>query len=210
MSRWSHREGEPAPSQGRWFPREEIGPPECPILHRWTLIGTRGRGKRSLGKLLLHHFLPNADDRAVHDHPASFVTFVLRGSYVDCTPCPVCNHEDSFEVLDALRVAAREPRLDFVDCEHCRDVRYVLELMRPGTVRYRPAEHRHRTRVGPRGCWTLVVMGPKRREWGFFKGGRWWPWREHERRFGFGMRCPEPGPPGPPTPPKPPTRRSWG
>jgi hypothetical protein len=117
-------------------------------MHRWTLINTR------FGKLLLHHFLPNADDRAEHDHPSSFFTLVLAGGYSDLSPEGV-------------------------------------DRMRPGSLRFRPAEHRHKTKVGPKGCWTLVLMGPKRRAWGFWKEGRWWPWREHERRFGFGMRCPE-------------------
>lgn len=142
-----NKPGEPAPKTG--FRRETIGPPECPIMHRWTLVKTR------LGKVLLHHFLPNADDRAEHDHPSSFVTVVLAGGYVD--------------------YADGRPN----------------DRLHAGSVRFRPAEHTHRTRVGPRGCWTLVLMGPKRREWGFWKDGIWWPWREHERRFGFGMRCPE-------------------
>ncbi len=39
------------------------------------------------------------------------------------------------------------------------------------------------------GCWTLVLMGPVRRRWGFWRDGRWWFWRDYERVFGFGMRC---------------------
>jgi hypothetical protein len=149
----THIAGEPAPKTGRWLPREEIGPPECPIMHRWTLLSTR------FGKLMLHHFLPNADDRAEHDHPASFLTIVLRGGYVDYA---------EGRANDRLRV---------------------------GSVRFRSAEHRHRTHVSPRGCWTIVLMGPKRREWGFWAHylgqRRWLPWRDHEHIFGFGMRCPE-------------------
>lgn len=133
----------------RFLPDTEvIGPTDCPLLHRWTLAQVRGR------KLMVHHFQPNADDRAEHDHPASFVTVVLRGYYDDESPAGV-------------------------------------ERMRAGVVRFRAAEHRHRTRVSPRGCWTVVFMGPKRRLWGFWKDGRWYFWRDHERLFGFGMRCPE-------------------
>lgn len=160
----------------RFLPDTEvIGPPECPILHRWTLVKLRGR------KLMLHHFLPNADDRAVHDHPASFVTVVLRGYYDDMRPCgyPGCDG-------DGIMLPDDWP------CPRCRGTGVELnERMRPGMVRFRPATHRHRTKVGPRGCWTVVFMGPKRRRWGFWKDGRWYFWRDHELLFGVGMRCPE-------------------
>lgn len=64
-----------------------------------------------------------------------------------------------------------------------------VDVLRPGSVRYRPATHAHVTYVGSRGCWTVVLMGPKRREWGFWRAGRWWQWRDYEREFGMAMRC---------------------
>lgn len=64
-----------------------------------------------------------------------------------------------------------------------------FDALLPGSVRYRPAEHAHKTHAGPRGCWTLVIMGPKRRDWGFWRGGWWWQWRDYEREFGMAMRC---------------------
>lgn len=59
------------------------------------------------------------------------------------------------------------------------------------TIRVRPAEHAHITEVGPRGAKTLVVMGPLRREWGFYRDGKWYPWRVFERMFGLNWRCPD-------------------
>lgn len=165
--------GEPARQTGR-FKREVIGPTDCPIMIRWTLLSTRW------GKLMLHHFLPNADDRATHDHPSPFVTLVLRGGYDDLVPCEPCDGDGWLFPDDPC-----------MDCMARGEV--VGDRMRPGMVRYRRAEYAHRTRVLPSGAWTIVLMGPKQREWGFFKEGRWWPWREHERRFGYGMRCPEDG-----------------
>lgn len=158
--------------------REIIGPPACPIMHRWTLFVWEHRERANRGfKLLLHHFLPNADDRDTHDHPRSFVTIVLRGSYEDLVPCRPpsdggCGGTGTWE------------------CPFCDgDGLEVGERMRSGMIRFRSATHTHRTRVGPEGCWTLVIMGPLRRPWGFWRLGRWWPWREYEERFGFGMRC---------------------
>lgn len=151
--------------------REEIGPPECPLMHRWTLVKCR------FGKVLVHHFSPGADDLAVHDHPSSFITIVLRGSYDDLVRCPRCGGEEHAFPDDA-------------PCG-CDGGLVLGDRMRPGSIRFRRASHAHRTPVGPKGCWTLVLMGPKRRDWGFWRRGVWWEYRQHERRFGFGWRCPD-------------------
>src|ERR1700722_4369121 len=42
----------------------------------------------------------------------------------------------------------------------------------PGSVRFRRATYRHTVQVDPGGCWTLLLTGPERREWGFWVGGR--------------------------------------
>lgn len=60
-----------------------------------------------------------------------------------------------------------------------------------GSVRRRPARHVHRTIVGPRGCWTLLATAPTRREWGFWRDGKWWPWMRYAETFGPTMRCDE-------------------
>jgi hypothetical protein len=129
---------------GGW---EIIGPVECPLMLRRTLLSCRWF------KLLWHEFFPGASDRVAHDHPRSFVTFVVRGGYDDLSPG---------RPVDRLRAPA---------------------------VRFRRAEHAHITRVHGDGAKTLVVMGPLRREWGFWHLGAWLPWREHERRYGLGFRC---------------------
>src|ERR1700756_4366564 len=78
------------------FSRETIGPPDCPILYRWTLFGNDERDeegnvvRRYPVKFMVHHFLLNADDRDVHDHPRPFWTFVLWGGYDDMEPCRAC------------------------------------------------------------------------------------------------------------------------
>jgi len=169
--------------------REVIGPPECPILHRWTLIGEQRHGDETARparvKVMLHHFLPNADDRACHDHPRPFVTIVLRGDYDDMKPCPSCDGRGTRPEHGAWGGRTRA-------CGRCGAAGVVLrERMRAGVIRYRPARHVHRTKVGPRGCWTIVIMGPLQQDWGFFRDGVKWPWREFERRFGHGMRCGE-------------------
>lgn len=65
------------------------------------------------------------------------------------------------------------------------DVEYVYAP----AFRFRRAAHAHITVAGPKGAWSLVVMGPERRAWGFFREGRWWQFREYEDRFGMAFRC---------------------
>jgi hypothetical protein len=65
----------------------------------------------------------------------------------------------------------------------------AVDVVRAPTIRFRRAEHEHVTRVHDDGAHTVVVMGPLRREWGFWRLGRWWPWREYELTFGLGFRC---------------------
>lgn len=181
------------PPQHGLFRREVIGPVECPILIRWTILNTR------FGKLLVHRFMPNADDRAVHDHPAPFWTLVLKGGYDDMVPCEACDGEGVLlrDVHGNLwkRRALEEDAPILVEreqaCPVCRDGLKLGDRMRRGTIRYRPARHRHRTHVLPVGALTLVVMGAKQQSWGFFRDGRKWPWQEFEATFGAGMRCPD-------------------
>lgn len=50
-----------------------------------------------------------------------------------------------------------------------------------GDVVFRKATDRHRLAI-PRladAAWTLFITGPKVREWGFWEGGRFVPWREY-------------------------------
>lgn len=83
----------------------------------------------------VHHWLGPDDDRAFHDHPWWFLTFVLWGSYEDRSP-------------------------DGTDRLHA------------GSVRYRPALHRHTVVPGRHGAWTVLVTGPKVRNWGFWRDGK--------------------------------------
>lgn len=60
--------------QFRW--REPLGRRECPYAYRWTL-------NLWLFSIRVHRWLRSDDKRYFHDHPWSFITLVLRGSYTD-------------------------------------------------------------------------------------------------------------------------------
>lgn len=69
------------PSPGTRFilKKEHLGMPSCPYVVRW-------RAETPWFSIRLHHWLAPDDDRAPHDHPWSFTTFVLRGGYRDHSP----------------------------------------------------------------------------------------------------------------------------
>lgn len=170
---------------------EVIGPPGCPLMRRWTVAVATG-GKRDeavlirlpqwIGfKLLVHHFLPNTEDVDPHDHPRPLWTLILKGGYLDLVPCPEC---------DGLRRFPLAAPGAYVDCARCRCRGVVLgEEMTRGRFRYRPAEHRHVTKVSSAGAWTLCLMGPLKREWGFWRDGQLFDWRSYEHKFGLAFRC---------------------
>lgn len=58
---------------------EKLGLPDCPYVIRW-------RVETPFGSVRLHHWLSHDDDRAPHDHPWNFTTFVLKGGYRDVSP----------------------------------------------------------------------------------------------------------------------------
>lgn len=147
---------------------EVIGNEECPVMYRWTLSTAFGL------KVVLHHFMPNGDDPEPHDHPRSFVTLILAGDYVDeatYRDVPLLNPDRTVNA-----------RINVIECEN----------MTRGMVRFRKAEHLHRTLVGPRGAWTFMVMGPERRRWGFVWRGEWMHWKQYLAERGeAAIRCPE-------------------
>lgn len=134
-------------------PHFYIGGQANPYLLRWYLIP-----RNPWLNVYLHKFLRDDDDRALHDHPWWFVSILICGSY---------------------REILRDDLSEFVD-------RYAP------SVAYRPATHRHcvclewtvkRDENGNflliyKPCWTIIITGPKVREWGFWCPKGFVPWYE--------------------------------
>lgn len=53
-------------------------------------------------------------------------------------------------------------------------------LYRSPWLRSFPASHRHRI-ITYSDCWTLVLVGPAQREWGFWNANRFVHWKEYVR-----------------------------
>ena len=57
-----------------------IGSPDNPYLRRWHLVR-----RNFLFNIYLHHIVRDDDDRALHDHPWRYVSFILSGGYWEVT-----------------------------------------------------------------------------------------------------------------------------
>ena len=63
--------------QLRW--NEKLGEPECPYMTRYVL-------NLYFFAIRLHIWKRSDDKRYMHDHPFSFLSIVLKGSYTDVSP----------------------------------------------------------------------------------------------------------------------------
>lgn len=144
----------------KWFKRLVSGQPHFRIggsdayMLRWFLIP-----RNPWFNVFLHKFLRDDDDRAMHDHPWMFVSFMILGSYVEARPDPNYNQ-------------THHPNAEF------------HTLRKAPSVARRKATDRHRVTLlknvdgEPIPCWTIVITGPKVREWGFWCPKRFVPWHE--------------------------------
>lgn len=106
-----------------------------------------------LGGIFLHRMDAADPGLDLHDHPWSFLTFVIWGGYTE------------------ERALVREAPLLASIAEHWPDTctRGVVENRRPFTWRLMRLDECHRiTRLHRRRAWTLVFIGPVRRSWGFY------------------------------------------
>lgn len=137
--------------------RQKLGNPECVYAERWIL---KLPFKWSIR---LHHFFKSDDARAHHDHPWWFITLVIRGSYVDESPCMECEGRGEWEVGNISDLADTM----WESCPFCDGRGTALDVLTPGTVRYRPAEWQHTVLTS--GVWTICLTGPPIRKWGFWE-----------------------------------------
>lgn len=70
------------PNEGRFWPRKRVigscNSPK-PLLVRYFLLHTKPIS------VFLHHLMQSDEDRALHDHPWSFITILLSGGYWEHT-----------------------------------------------------------------------------------------------------------------------------
>lgn len=101
------------------------------------------------GNSYLHRMMRSDDDRALHDHPWDNTSIIIAGGFREIVPAN-----------------------DGTD-------RLVQIERKPGDIVHRKATDRHRLEID-QGCQSisLFLTGPKLRDWGFWCGQRFVPWRE--------------------------------
>ncbi len=101
--------------------------------------------------IYLHKFVGDDWSLDLHDNPKRFWSIGLRGRYTEWT------------LTDGV---LRQPH-----------------VWRAPWFRTFSADHTHRL-TGPtteHPCWTVVIVGKPVREWGFWRGVTWIPWRTYVR-----------------------------
>lgn len=130
-----------------------IGGHDNPYLLRWFLTPWRRWNSRIatlLPNAYLHQFVRDDDDRALHDHPWAWCSVLLRGSYIEHTIAAGGIHQHQLRLAPSIKFSG--PR---------RAHRVELQKLRGNPVP----------------CWTLFVMGPRVRVWGFHCPKGWVDWR---------------------------------
>lgn len=121
-------------------------------LVRWRIVQT------PLFAIYLHDLLEPDTDRDPHDHPFDFISIILRGGYTE-------------RVWPEIREAVIG----------LHELIYVRRWL-PGSVHKMTMEKAHMiTRVRP-GTKSLILCGPRRRNWGFWTAEGFVPWQEYDPR----------------------------
>lgn len=153
---------------GRILPRRRMRDEFRFALWRWQDIHFDGR--LYMTKLYLWrapwqqtclHWIHRADPgRDLHDHPRSFLSLVLRGGYTEDRPAT--------------------PGRPWVRGPNGRwKLRLASTVRRAGFWAFRRASDAHRIASVRSGTLTLVLWGPRRRDWGFVTPYGWRHWRSY-------------------------------
>lgn len=131
-------------------------------LIRWTLLNFFG-----LFKIRLHHIkLSDAD--CVHDHPWDFITFVLKGGYIEWLEAEYRGQLYTHDPKPFHHVYKERKNWMYCQGAYWRG---------PGAVLVRGATTKHRIELFPeRTSWSLVIMFRRKRLWGFWTKLGFIPW----------------------------------
>lgn len=143
----------------RRLPDFVIGGHENPYLLRWWLIP-----RNPAFNIYLHKFLRDDDDRALHDHPWFWLSWILRGEYIEHTIDRGGIHRRNVRCRGSVRVASpwRAHRIELWPW-------WIGPDDVPAPVAGEPCDGNVRAP-----CWTLFITGPRLREWGFHCPDRGW------------------------------------
>lgn len=102
--------------------------------------------------IYLHDILA-PDEQDPHDHPWAFLGIILNGAYIE----------------------------RYGSTDRAKSLQDYSLIRQRFSVRRVPLDQCHRiTHVWP-GTKTLIVVGPRRQEWGFYTPSGWVLWKEYQR-----------------------------
>lgn len=124
---------------------------------------------QKLGIAVRIHCIATGDlDRALHDHPWTFISVLLRGRYDEARP--VTPNNAIFERVPVTFSGLTTPS-EYVEAEPV-----TLRTRFPGSIALRRFSDRHRIVRVSDNVWTLFITFKKRQSWGFYtpQGKLWW------------------------------------
>jgi hypothetical protein len=122
--------------------------PSTPYLIRYSIFSCRWFAVK------VHNILVSDDD-CFHDHPWSFITFLISGKYQECHS-PVYNEDGTLSHACWKNSSA-------------------------GSLLYRPIHWIHRLEI-IKPVWSIVITFKKKKPWGFYTKDGWVEWFNH--RYG--------------------------
>jgi len=134
-----------------------------PYLHRYYLLNTRWLDPifPKLSYRLVLHNCVKSDIDGLHDHPWDWKSMILEGGYWETLP--IVNNDSMTEDIKPQKVRRiwRGPGNGWRSCKSTDYHR--LELPHEGAE-----------------CWSLFLMGPRKKDWGFQdRNGNWVRWDEY-------------------------------
>jgi len=137
-------------------------------LRRWRLFECPWFG------IYLHKICRPDRDRALHDHPWPFVSYVIKGSYEEEVPCQWFTgavvpgkYLESKRTKDFL-LGKREIR--WFNFKRAKDAHRISEII---------SNQFPKSLSSNLPIWTLVLRGKRQRVWGFYTEKGWVPWNEY-------------------------------
>lgn len=126
--------------------------PDGAYLLRWYLIP-----RNRVFNVYLHKFLRDDDDRALHDHPWAWCSFLLAGRYIEHTIAAGGIHRRQPREAGSLKISGprRAHRIELFPAWWLED-----DFDEACAMHARDAAIK-----AP--CWTIFITGPRVRRWGF-------------------------------------------
>lgn len=131
-----------------------------PYLIRYTIFNC------PLFGIKLHNLL-RSDDDCLHDHPWAFISFILKGGYVEHRVDKIIAYEEAKDI-SALDDFFFDPSNDTFQLRSKR-------LYGSPRILFRPSNWIHKLEVY-QPTWTLVITFKKVKKWGFFTPRGWIEW----------------------------------